>query len=106
MAKRYDIQNEQILEMLKDKAKYPSDRSIARVLGCTRTIVRNVRLGLRDNPKKKKDEGPICTCCNARTVAEGFRFLCRECYRNAGENPDDCTPLYYRVRAYNSGGKE
>lgn len=82
---RFDINSDDVLEMLKDKKRYPTITSIARKLGCSRAIIRRIRDGTRTKPREVTIvEDEKCECCGIRPKKEGFRYLCNSCFKQKG----------------------
>jgi hypothetical protein len=87
---RRDIDNDAILEMLKD-GRY-TVRAISRTFGCSTKLVRSIREKRRDekfyDPELVTSADVMCTCCGLRKKAPGHRYLCSRCFMNADSSDE------------------
>jgi hypothetical protein len=70
--------------------KGKSNLKISKSLIISESSVRNTKSGsiIHENfTSKKAPKGDLCTNCGIRQKGPDFRFLCRYCFRKAGDDP-------------------
>lgn len=83
---RRDIKNDDVLKLL-DNPEYPTIKSVAQRLDCSRRLVRMIRDGKRLEPKSLPP-AVICSCCEQEPVKPGNKRLCTNCFENVGPYHD------------------